>query len=195
MNGYMPAGSAAIPAKGLQRHAMPARERALQRVDRAEPAAAGDAILCPACRAQQPGGGSHACLLDITRRRAAGLGGKGAREMARAQLRALGQCVDRQIVLQVRVDVRQQRADAWSRTGRVEVEATSATGSVRLRSGITLAASPATPNAPRLPLQPALKPLQQLDRTLCEIGERFGAARREWVMLEMEYPGQLACAI
>jgi transcriptional regulator GlxA family with amidase domain len=84
-------------------------------------------------------------------------------------------------------------ADAWSRTGRVEVEATSATGSVRLRSGITLATFPATPSAPRLPLQPALKPLQQLDRTLCEIGERYGVARLEWVMLEMEYPGRLAC--
>ena len=85
-------------------------------------------------------------------------------------------------------------ADAWSRTGRIEVEATSATGSVRLRSGLTLATAPAAPNAPRLPLQPALKPLQQLDRTLCEIGERHGAARLEWVMLEMEYPGRLACA-
>jgi hypothetical protein len=29
-------------------------------------------------------------------------------------------------------------------------------------------------------------PAQQLDRTLCEIGQRFGAARRDWVMMELE---------
>ena len=40
-----------------------------------------------------------------------------------------------------------------------------------------------------LPLAPALKPVQQLDHTLCEIAERYGAARREWVMMEMEYAG------
>jgi hypothetical protein len=46
-----------------------------------------------------------------------------------------------------------------------------------------------------LPLAPALKPVQQLDRTLCEIAERYGAARREWVMMEMEYAGAAtACA-
>jgi hypothetical protein len=40
-----------------------------------------------------------------------------------------------------------------------------------------------------LPLAPALKPVQQLDRTLCEIAERYGAARREWVMMEKAYAG------
>jgi transcriptional regulator GlxA family with amidase domain len=84
-------------------------------------------------------------------------------------------------------------ADAWSRTGRIEVDATSSDGSVRLRSGITLVTAPPAPHAVQLPLQPGLKPLQQLDRTLCEIGERYGDARLEWVMLEMEYPGRPAC--
>jgi hypothetical protein len=79
-------------------------------------------------------------------------------------------------------------ADAWSRTGRVSVDA-AASAPVTLRSGLILAAQPAAERTPRLPLVPSLKPVQQLDRTLCEIGERFGASRREWVMLEMEYPG------
>lgn len=38
-----------------------------------------------------------------------------------------------------------------------------------------------------MPLAADLKPIQQLDRTLCEIGERFGDARREWVAMELEY--------
>ena len=79
-------------------------------------------------------------------------------------------------------------ADAWSRTGRVSVEA-SASGRVTLRSGLVLVAQPAAEGTPRLPLAPAVKPIQQLDRTLWEIGERFGAARREWVMMELEYAG------
>jgi transcriptional regulator GlxA family with amidase domain len=80
-------------------------------------------------------------------------------------------------------------ADAWSRTGRVSITAASATGPVTLRSGLTLLAQPAAGDKPQLPLTPGLRPVQQLDRTLCEIGERFGAARRDWVMQEMEYPG------
>ncbi|WP_442909600.1 DJ-1/PfpI family protein [Hydrogenophaga sp.] len=85
-------------------------------------------------------------------------------------------------------------ADAWSRTGRVSVRAESASsGTVRLRSGMPIAVGAAAPDTPRLPLTPALKPLQQLDRSLCEIEHRFGAARREWVALEMEYPGAPAC--
>jgi putative intracellular protease/amidase len=79
-------------------------------------------------------------------------------------------------------------ADAWSRTGRVSVDA-SAAGRVKLRSGLELVAQPAAQGTPAVPLAPALKPVQQLDRTLCEIGERFGEARREWVMLELEYAG------
>lgn len=85
-------------------------------------------------------------------------------------------------------------ADAWSRTWRVSVQAESASpGTVKLRSGMVIAVKAATPGAPRLPLTPAMKPLQQLDRTLCEIQERFGATRREWVVLEMEYSGAPAC--
>ena len=79
-------------------------------------------------------------------------------------------------------------ADAWSRTGRVSVEA-SAARPVKLRSGLVLLAQPAAQGRPRLPLAPALKAIQHLDRTLCEISERFGAERREWVMMELEYPG------
>lgn len=77
-------------------------------------------------------------------------------------------------------------ADAWSRTGRVSVEPASL-GPVTLRSGLVLLAQPADKKNPRVPLNPALKPVQQLNRTLCEIAERFGAKRLEWVKLEMEY--------
>ena len=79
-------------------------------------------------------------------------------------------------------------ADAWSRTGRVSVDA-SASGPVTLRSGLVLVAQPAPEGTPRLPLTTGLKPVQQLDRTLREIAERFGAARSEWVMMELEYAG------
>ncbi len=85
-------------------------------------------------------------------------------------------------------------ADAWSRTGRASVEA-AATGPVMLRSGLVLMAQPASFGAAELPLSPRLKPAQQLDRALCEIAERFGAERRDWVMMEMEYAGGgSACA-
>jgi putative intracellular protease/amidase len=78
-------------------------------------------------------------------------------------------------------------ADAWSRSGRVTVEA-SAPGPVTLRSGLVLVAQPIGDDKSRLPLSPSLTPTQQLDRTLCEIDERFGASRRDIAMLEMEYP-------
>jgi len=92
--------------------------------------------------------------------------------------------------------------DAWERTGRVRVEAVSASGPVRLRSGLVLLARPASAGdglsdgARRLPLSATLKPVPQLDRTLCEIAGRHGDVRRDWVMLEMEYPAQqgAACA-
>ncbi len=80
-------------------------------------------------------------------------------------------------------------ADAWSRTGHVAVQASSASGPVRLRSGLTLVAHPHSPQTPRVRLDPSLKPGQQLDQTLNEIEARFGAARREWVEMELEYPG------
>ena len=80
-------------------------------------------------------------------------------------------------------------ADAWSRTGLVGVEAQSATSTVRLRSGLVLAAAPVAAQMPRVALTPGLKPVQQLDRTLCEIDARFGALRRDRVEQELEYPG------
>lgn len=53
---------------------------------------------------------------------------------------------------------------------------------------------PADAGVPRLPLTPGLDPVRQLDRTLCEIRERYAASRHEWVLLEMEYaPRQTAC--
>jgi hypothetical protein len=82
--------------------------------------------------------------------------------------------------------------DAWSRTGRVSVSAVSPVGPVTLRSGLVLLAQPAKENTPRVPLTADLKPMQQLNRTLCEIARRYGASRREWVMLEMEYAGTTA---
>lgn len=84
-------------------------------------------------------------------------------------------------------------ADGWSRTGHVQVTAAGA-GPVRLRSGLLLLTEPADTGRPRLPLAPGLKPVQQLDRTLCEIAARHGAARAEWVGMELEYPGRPACA-
>jgi putative intracellular protease/amidase len=83
-------------------------------------------------------------------------------------------------------------ADAWSRTGQISLDVATP-GSIKLRSGLTLEPTNADADAPRLPLTPTLKPLQQLDRTLCEIGERFGVARREWVMMELEYPEGSGC--
>ncbi|UZG44459.1 DJ-1/PfpI family protein [Caldimonas thermodepolymerans] len=79
-------------------------------------------------------------------------------------------------------------ADAWSRTGRMTVEAAAPTPTVRLRSGLQLVAHPAAAPWPRLPLPDGVRPLPLLGRTLCEIGARHGAMRQEWVMLEMEYP-------
>jgi putative intracellular protease/amidase len=83
-------------------------------------------------------------------------------------------------------------ADAWSRTGHIDVTAV-APGPVKLRSGLVLLAQPGTEDRDRLPLDPSLKPVQQLDRTLCEIGERFGTKRREWVAIELEYPRTPEC--
>ncbi|AGU51091.1 ThiJ/PfpI domain-containing protein [Variovorax paradoxus B4] len=82
--------------------------------------------------------------------------------------------------------------DAWTRTGHVSVDAASASGPVRLRSGLVLLAQPPREGASRLLLSSSLRPVPQLDRTLCEIGERYGASRRDWVMQEMEYPGPVA---
>lgn len=83
-------------------------------------------------------------------------------------------------------------ADAWSRTGHITVQA-AAPGPVKLRSGITLLPESPPEDASLLPLASNLKPMEQLDRTLCAIGSRFGTARQEWVRMELEYPGQPAC--
>ena len=85
-------------------------------------------------------------------------------------------------------------ADAWARTGHVSVAA-SAAAPVMLKSGLVLVAQPVADASGRLPLASGIEPVPQLDRTLCEIAARYGEARRDWVMQEMEYPGpQGACA-
>ncbi|WP_252374266.1 DJ-1/PfpI family protein [Hydrogenophaga sp. 2FB] len=81
-------------------------------------------------------------------------------------------------------------ADAWSRTGRVSVHAESASSdAVALRSGIVLVAERPSHERQRLPITATMKPLQQMDATLCRIQKRFGVSYREWVVLEMEYSG------
>jgi hypothetical protein len=85
-------------------------------------------------------------------------------------------------------------ADAWSRTEHIDVEAVSPSGPVTMRSGLKLIAQPVAGDMPRLPLAQELRPVQQLDRTLSEIGEHFGDARRQWVMQELEYPRNDTCA-
>ncbi len=96
---------------------------------------------------------------------------------------------------------RQRRRRAGARRGRLvahrarQRRGRSASGPVRLQSGLVLVAQSAAEGETRLPLSPTLKPVQQLDRTLCEIAGRYGDARRDWVMQEMEYPGAaVACA-
>lgn len=84
-------------------------------------------------------------------------------------------------------------ADAWSRTGRVTVNA-AAPGPVTLDSGMTLVAGPTEQQMPRMPFEPSLKSVQQLDRTLCDIAERFGKARQDRVRMELEYPRILPCS-
>jgi putative intracellular protease/amidase len=79
-------------------------------------------------------------------------------------------------------------ADAWSRTGHVRVTATAAEA-VTLRSGLQLEVERAAEDAPRLPLMASLKPVEQLDQTLCEIEKRFGDADQDRVMMELEYSG------
>ncbi|HEX2101622.1 MAG TPA: hypothetical protein VHF69_13200, partial [Candidatus Synoicihabitans sp.] len=84
-------------------------------------------------------------------------------------------------------------ADAWSRTGRVTVDA-AAPGPVTLGSGMRLVAQPTEQQMPRVPIEPSLKPVQQLDRTLCDIAERFGEARQDRVRMELEYPRIPPCS-
>lgn len=83
-------------------------------------------------------------------------------------------------------------ADAWSRTGLVDVEA-SAPGPVKLRSGLTLLTRPRAEGTAVLLLASTRTPVQQLDRTLCEIEQAFGPGQRVRVMQELEYPGSAAC--
>ncbi len=83
-------------------------------------------------------------------------------------------------------------ADAWSRTHLASVTAVAeSTGPVRLRSGLALIPAPdtamAAPGPGSLSLQAEIRPAEQLDRTLCEIGRKYGAATRDLVALEMEY--------
>ena len=78
-------------------------------------------------------------------------------------------------------------ADAWVRSRMARVEAQSATPTVRLRSGLVLSASAPAPDVARIPLETGLKPMQQLEHTLCLIAEQHGANRRDRVEQELEY--------
>lgn len=80
--------------------------------------------------------------------------------------------------------------DGWSRTGLVSTQAVSARSPVRLRSGLALSTRPAVDEAQRVPLAPGLKPVQQLDRTLCDIESHLGPQRRDRVEQELEYPSR-----
>jgi putative intracellular protease/amidase len=82
--------------------------------------------------------------------------------------------------------------DAWSRSGHVRVHA-SAAQPVTLRSGMVLEVQPAKDADRLLRLEEGRAPMQQLERTLCEIGARFGAARREWATIELEYSAPIEC--
>lgn len=85
-------------------------------------------------------------------------------------------------------------ADAWTRTGWVHVRAAADVPWVRLRSGLMLATAPAAADVPRVAIAgDAVKPVQQLDRTLCEIDTRFGRVRRDRVEQELEYLGGTVC--
>jgi len=84
-------------------------------------------------------------------------------------------------------------SDAWSRTGWVEVEEAATQASVRLRSRLVLAARTDAPaGTPRLQLDAAARPSQQLERTLCDIERRYGARSRDRVEQEMEVPAAAA---
>jgi len=87
-------------------------------------------------------------------------------------------------------------ADAWVRTGHVTVAATSTVPGVVMRSGLVLATGTPHAEVHRLPRDTSSSPVRQLDLALCEIAERYGTARRDWVMQEMEYPAAStdACA-
>jgi putative intracellular protease/amidase len=85
-------------------------------------------------------------------------------------------------------------ADAWSRSGRASVQAVSASGRVTLRSGLVLLTPSAASGAPLQAFSPGVKPVRQLDSALCDIAQRYGTARRDWVMQEMEYAGPEAGA-
>jgi putative intracellular protease/amidase len=82
-------------------------------------------------------------------------------------------------------------ADAWSRTHRSTVIAVADTAApVRMRSGLALIpTSVGTTKADlrSVTLPANLRPALQLDHTLCEIGQRYGAPTRDWVALEMEH--------
>jgi hypothetical protein len=83
-------------------------------------------------------------------------------------------------------------SDAWSRTGLVATQATSDRPSVRLRSGLRLTTASAPKDAPRVPFAAGLRPVQQLDRTLCDIASHFGPVQRDRVEQELEYPAKAA---
>lgn len=86
-------------------------------------------------------------------------------------------------------------ADAWARTGLVQVRAAAPSPTVKLRSGLVLIAEPVPQEMARVPMSDDVHPVRQLDRTLCDIDAHFGPLRRDRVEQELEYPaGSVVCA-
>ena len=79
-------------------------------------------------------------------------------------------------------------ADAWSRTYRSRAEAVNALASpVHLRSGLLLRAAPPDASATTVLLDRDMQPACVLDHSLQMIGQRYGAATRQWVATQLEY--------
>lgn len=81
-------------------------------------------------------------------------------------------------------------ADAWSRTWRTTVVATSTatSGRVKMASGLTLVTTSSVPSAARpLALAPERNAMTQFVQSLADIERRYGPAERDIVSLAMEY--------
>ncbi len=86
-------------------------------------------------------------------------------------------------------------ADAWSRTYRSRALTLAAASSVTSRNGIRIIpdrTSPASPISDRLSLPERRTPIESLDETLAEIGERYGERTADIVAMQLEYPFKAA---
>lgn len=82
-------------------------------------------------------------------------------------------------------------ADAWSRTYRSRALTLAAASSVTSRNGTRIIpdrTSPASTVSGRLSLPDGRTPVESLDETLAEIGERYGERTADIVAMQLEYP-------